>query len=151
MTDDGAVTPPTRLRNLAQWQVSKIGTLGARLTARRMPLGGRTDFAVLASLEEYGPLSQAEVGRRLGLDRNDVNVVVNRLQQSGLVERQPDAADRRRNSITITAEGAEHLDALQSHADAVMDELLDGLSAREREQLTTLLSKVLESHAPQPA
>lgn len=145
------VQPPARLRGLASWQTSKVATLGARLTARRMPLGARADFAVLAALEEYGPLSQADLGRRLGLDRNDVNGVLNRLQVAGHVDRQPDPADGRRNVVTATDAGRHHLDDLQRHADAVQDELLTGLDPAERHQLQTLLGKLLDSHQPQPA
>jgi DNA-binding MarR family transcriptional regulator len=148
---DHTVRPPERLRALASWQANKVATLGARLTARRMPLGARSDFAVLAALEEYGPLSQAEIGRRLGLDRNDVNAVVSRLEGHRQVDRKPDAADRRRNVVTLTDLGRRHLGDLQEHADAVQDELLAGLDAEERRQLRNLLDKVLGSHQPQPA
>jgi MarR family transcriptional regulator, lower aerobic nicotinate degradation pathway regulator len=148
---DQVIQPPARLRGLASWQASKVSTLGARLNAPRMPAGGRADFAVLAALEEYGPLSQAELGRRLGLDRNDVNAVINRLQPSHYVDRQTDPADRRRNVVTLTVTGQQHLDALQLHADAVQDELLQGLDASERQQLHSLLAKLLNSHKAQPA
>lgn len=152
MTDtDDVVQAPTRLRGLVSWQASKASTLGARLTARRMPLGARADFAVLAALEEYGSLSQAELGRRLGLDRNDVNAVLNRLQTQHHVDRQADLADRRRNVVTLTDTGRHHLEELQQHADAVQDELLQGLDATERHQLHFLLAKLLDSHKPQPA
>ena len=143
--------PPARLRGLASWQASKISTLGARLTARRMPLGARGDFAVLAALEEYGALSQAEIGRRLGLDRNDVNGILNRLESGRQADRQADPADRRRNVVTLTAAGRQNLEELQQHADAVQDELLAGLDAAERQQLHSLLAKLLSSHQPQPA
>jgi len=148
---DHAVQPPARLRGLASWQASKTSTLGARLTARRMPLSARTDFAVLAALEEYGALSQAEIGRRLGLDRNDVNGVLNRLESRHQADRQTDPADRRRNVVTITPAGRRHLEELQQHADAVQDELLAGLDAAERRQLHALLAKLLDGHRPQPA
>lgn len=148
---DSPLQPPARLRGLASWQASKVSTLGARLTARRIPLGARADFAVLAALEEYGPLSQAEIGRRLGLDRNDVNGILNRLQTGHLVDRQPDPADRRRNVVTLTDAGRGHLEELQEHADAVQDELLAGLDAPERRQLHALMAKLLDSHQPQPA
>lgn len=143
--------PPARLRGLASWQASKVSTLGARLTAHRMPLGARADFAVLAALEEYGSLSQAELGRRLGLDRNDVNGILNRLGDAHQVDRQPDPADRRRNVVTLTAAGLRQLEELQRHADAVQDELLAGLDAKERRHLHALLAKLLDSHQPQPA
>ncbi|MFY9928319.1 MAG: MarR family transcriptional regulator [Streptosporangiaceae bacterium] len=152
MTDMGSpLQPPARLRGLVSWQASKISTLGARLTARRMPLGARGDFAVLAALEEYGALSQAEIGRRLGLDRNDVNGILNRLESGRQVDRQADPADRRRNVVTLTATGRQNLEELQQHADAVQDELLAGLDAAERQQLHSLLGKLLSSRQPQPA
>src|SRR6187549_522519 len=132
--DDGS-QPPARLRGLATWQVSKASTVGARLDARRLPLSARSDFAVLAALDEYGSLSQAELGRRLGLDRNDINAVVNRLRPAGYIDQAPDPADRRRNTVTITRDGLLHLDDLQSHADAVKNELLQGLNEAERRQL----------------
>ncbi|MGH3417385.1 MAG: MarR family winged helix-turn-helix transcriptional regulator [Actinocrinis sp.] len=145
------VQPPARLRGLASWQVSKASTLGARLFARRMPLGARTDFAVLAALEEYGPLSQADIGRRLGLDRNDVNGVLTRLDDGGRVDRQPDPADRRRNVVTSTDAGTQYLDELQRYADAVQDELLTALTPAERRHLQALLGKLLDGHNAQPA
>jgi len=150
MTADG-LQPPARLRALTSWQVSKLSTLGARLSARRLPLSARTDFAVLAALEEYGELSQADLGRRLGLDRNDVNAVVNRLQASRCVTRQVDPADRRRNVVGLTDTGRTHLDEVQLHADAVQDELLRGLDADEKRQLHSLLTKLLASHNTQSA
>jgi DNA-binding MarR family transcriptional regulator len=149
--DDQGIRPPARLRALASWQTGKVATLGARLTAPRMPLGGRADFAVLAALDEYGPLSQAELGRRLGLDRNNINVILNRLQPTLDVEREPDPADRRRNVVTLTEAGRHHLEELQQHADAVQDELLRGLDPDERRQLQSLLAKLLDSHKAQPA
>jgi MarR family transcriptional regulator, lower aerobic nicotinate degradation pathway regulator len=148
---DDAIQPPARLRELVTWQASKASTLGARLFARRLPLGARADFAVLAALEEYGALSQAEIGRRLGLDRNDVNGILNRLENGHQVGRQSDPADRRRNVVTLTGDGRRYLEDIQRSTDAVQDELLAGLDAAEREQLHALLAKLLDSHQPQPA
>lgn len=146
-----SIRPPARLQTLTSWQVSKVSTLAARLTALRMPLGARTDSAVLAALEEYGPLSQADIGRRLGLDRNDVNAVLNRLQTAARISRCADPSDRRRNIIGITAAGGSYLEEILRHADEVQHELLAGLTPTERQQLNALLAKLLHSHAPQPA
>src|SRR6478752_7540549 len=100
MLDD--VRPPVALRHLVSWQAGRLATIGARLTAQRMPLEARSDFAVLACLDEAGPLSQADLGRILGLDRNNVNGIVVRLDAAALVIREPDPGDRRRNVVTIT-------------------------------------------------
>jgi DNA-binding MarR family transcriptional regulator len=148
--DDG-LQPPARLRRLTSWQANKASILGARMTARHMPLTARSDFAVLATLEEYGALSQADLGRRLGLDRNDVSGIVTRLESGRHVDRQADPANRRRNVVTLTASGKRYLEQIQQHADAAQDELLAGLSTTERQQLNKLLAKLLNSHGAQPA
>ncbi|MEV4345017.1 MarR family winged helix-turn-helix transcriptional regulator [Actinoplanes sp. NPDC049596] len=148
MTDPGA---PALLRRLASWQTGRVSTLGARFTAARMPLEARSDFAVLAALQEYGELSQAELGRRLGLDRNNVNGIVTRLDQHGHIERRADPADRRRNIVAATESGLRRLRELDALALDVQDELLAALDDGEREQLRSLLDKVLASHPAQPA
>jgi DNA-binding MarR family transcriptional regulator len=150
-TGDDGVQPPARLRRLTSWQANKVSILGARMTARHMPLTARSDFAVLAALEEYGALSQADLGRRLGLDRNDVSGIVTRLESDRHVDRQVDPANRRRNVVTLTTSGKRYLEDIQQHADAAQDELLTGLSTTERQQLNELLAKLLNGHRAQPA
>lgn len=149
MSDDPR--PPLALRSLVSWQAARVATIGTRLTAVRMPLEARSDFAVLSALQEYGPLSQADIGRILGLDRNNVNGIVVRLEADESVRRSSDPADRRRNIVTITAGGAERLDDLRTQADAVQDELLAALSPTDRNNLIRLLGEVLAAHPAQPA
>src|SRR3954469_11384598 len=111
-------TPPLALRTLVSWQAGRLATLGARLTASRMPLEVRSDYAVLSALDENGPLSQADIGRVLGLDRNNVNGIVVRVEGQGSVSREPGPTDRRRNVVTITSAGRVTLGEIQAHADA---------------------------------
>jgi DNA-binding MarR family transcriptional regulator len=148
---DDDLRPPARLRALTSWQANKVSTIGARMTARHMPLTARSDFAVLAALEEFGALSQADLGRRLGLDRNDVSGIVTRLQAGGHIDRQADPGDRRRNLVSINQAGRRYLEEIQRGADKAQGELLSGLDADERRQLHALLAKALEAHKPEPA
>lgn len=148
---DDDLKPPARLRALTSWQANKLSAIGARLTARRMPLTARSDFAVLAALEEYGALSQADLGRRLGLDRNDVSGIVTRLEAGGHIDRQADPGDRRRNRVTVNGSGMRYLEEIQLNADEAQAELLSGLNAAERRQLHALLAKTLQAHRQEPA
>lgn len=149
MPDD--FRPPLALRRLVSWQASRVATIGTRLTATRMPLEARSDFAVLSALKEYGPLSQADIGRVLGLDRNNVNGIVVRLEADGSLRRSPDPGDRRRNIVAVTQSGAERLTELKGQAVAVQDELLAALSPADRDTLVRLLDEVLAAHPAQPA
>ncbi|WP_218043594.1 MarR family winged helix-turn-helix transcriptional regulator [Paramicrobacterium fandaimingii] len=116
-----------------------------------MPLQARAEFAVLAALEECGPLSQADLGRRLGLDRNNVNDIVGRLHTTSRVIRSIDPADRRRNTVAMTEEGRLYLDELQAVTDQVQAELTEALSNDERAQLRALLEKLLSFHPTLPS
>ena len=151
MNTDDEMRPPARLRALTSWQANKVSVLGARMTAQHMPLTSRADFAVLAALEEFGELSQADLGRRLGLDRNEVSGIVTRLHRDHRLDRHVDPDNRRRNVVTLTASGRRYLDEIQQHADTAQDELLAGLTPAERRQLNELLAKLLGSHRPQSA
>src|ERR671928_478678 len=52
-------------------------------------------YAVLAALEEAGPMSQADLGRRVWIDRSDLHAIINELESEGLVARVRDERDRR--------------------------------------------------------
>ncbi|MCX7521398.1 MarR family transcriptional regulator [Microbacterium sp. STN6] len=150
MADNDATQPPARLRALLSWQVNKADIVGTRLTGARIPATGRADFAVLAALEEYGPISQADLGRRLGLDRNRINGITTRLDDNAHISRTTDPADRRRNVVTITPSGRRYLEELQAATDVAQAELAMKLSAAESEQLQKLLEKLLDAHPGLP-
>ncbi len=150
MADHDMTRPPARLRALLSWQANKADIIGTRLTGARMPATGRADFAVLAALEEYGAISQADLGRRLGLDRNRINGITTRLDDNAHIIRTTDPADRRRNTVTITPSGQRYLEELQAATDVAQAELAVNLSAAESDQLRKLLAKLLEAHPGLP-
>ena len=108
--------------------------------------GRRYHYALLAALEEFGPASQAELGRRCSIDRSYVVETVNELADKDFVVRAPAPADRRRNIITITLAGERELERIAMTLDVAQDKLLAPLSPAERTQLTHLMARVLEYH-----
>jgi DNA-binding MarR family transcriptional regulator len=104
---------------------------------------------VLASLQEFGPGSQATLSRRTGIFRSDMVGVLNELSERDFVERAADPDDRRRNVITITAQGRRHLRRLDKTLDDLHEELLAPLTFAEMDQLVDLLARLLDHHAQQ--
>jgi DNA-binding MarR family transcriptional regulator len=104
-------------------------------------------FRLLAALAEFGPASQVSLGRRAQLDRSDVAAAVSELAGRKLVRRAADQTDHRRNIITITASGQAHLRRLDTLLADVQDTLLAPLSPGERQELTAMLTRVLDYHA----
>ncbi len=99
-------------------------------------------FRLLAALDQYGPLSQAELGRHTDIDRSDVVAVLNDLVARGCARRAPDHVDRRRNVVTITRRGAAMLQRLDAVLDDVQDAVLAPLTASERGTFVRLLAKL---------
>ncbi|WP_327290256.1 MarR family winged helix-turn-helix transcriptional regulator [Streptomyces sp. NBC_01198] len=145
---DSSRPAPERLRTLASRLLAFAATQGDRLVGDRLAAVGarKWHYAVLASLQEYGPASQAELSRRAGIYRSDMVAVLNELADGGYVERTPDHADKRRNVITITDDGRRRLDRLQGLIAAGEGELLVPLSAAERDELVRLLTLVVDHH-----
>ena len=70
------------------------------------PLGIDTrEWALLNCLTEERGYSQGEVAQRLAIDRTTMVALVDELESKGLVARELDLADRRRNRVELTVEG----------------------------------------------
>jgi DNA-binding MarR family transcriptional regulator len=140
---------PERLRNAPSWLINLVSTHSHRLVGAGFAAAGARGYhyRLLAALAEYGPSSQATLGRHTGIDRSDVVAALNELAAKGLVDRSPDPSDRRRNIITLTPDGSRHLRELDDVLAGIQDELLAPLAPAEREQLTGLLTRLADHHA----
>ena len=136
--------PPARLRRLPSWLTAQAARRSQRLVEEGLAQEGarRQHFVVLTSLAEQGPASQADLGRRLWIDRSDLHTILNELEDTGQVARERDQTDRRRNVVVLTRAGRAALTRLDKRVDAAQDALLAPLSASERRELRRLLERV---------
>lgn len=140
---------PARLRSMPSWLLNQVALPAQRIVAEALGSIGarRPHYSVLSALEEFGPASQAALGRRCGIDRSDIVALVNELSADGRVERTPDPDDRRRNVIAITDAGREFLSQLDRLLKVAQDDLLAPLSGPERAELARLLDTLLAHHS----
>ena len=77
--------PPLRLRALPSWLAAQMARRAQRLVEETLAHEGarRQHFVVLTSLAEQGPASQADLGRRLWIDRSDLHAILNELESRG--------------------------------------------------------------------
>ncbi|MFC7384755.1 MarR family winged helix-turn-helix transcriptional regulator [Sphaerisporangium rhizosphaerae] len=136
---------PARLRRKPSWLINRASARAHRLIKETMAAAGghAYHFAILAALEEFGPDSQVQIGQRCGIDQSDMHTMLNELVEQGHVARAPDPADRRRNLVTLTAAGRRRLEDLDATLTGVQHDILDALSATERDTLTGLLTRIL--------
>jgi DNA-binding MarR family transcriptional regulator len=139
------VDAPNRLQQLPSWLLSEAARRGHQLVSDGFAEEGlrKPHFTVLVTLDEIGPASQAELGRRLWIDRKNMVAVINDLEAAGFVERTVDEQDRRRNAVRLTTAGTAALKRLNARADAAQGELLADLSEAQRRDLVRLLKRVV--------
>ncbi len=139
---------PASWKSLPSWLLTQTAGYAHRLVADGFSSVGARGYhyRLLATLEEFGPASQAALGRRSGIHVSDMVATINELAGRKLVKRAPDPSDRRRNIISLTAAGKRQLRRLEKQLAETQDELLAPLSPEERQQLTGLLSRLLDHH-----
>ncbi|WP_433320171.1 MarR family winged helix-turn-helix transcriptional regulator [Micromonospora sp. CA-269861] len=147
--DHAAPQSPAGLSTAPSWLLNQTAAHAARMLSEGFAAHDLRGYhyRLLATLAEDGPASQADLGRRCGIDRSDVVAAINELAGRGLVVRAPDPADRRRNVISATDAGVDEARRMGATVERVQRELLAPLSSTEREQLTRLLTRLLQHHS----
>jgi DNA-binding MarR family transcriptional regulator len=101
-------------------------------------------YLALHYLEPDG-LPQQQLSEVLCVDANNTVLLLNELEDAGLVRRERDPADRRRHRVRLTETGAERLAAARRRRETLEDEVLAALDDDERLELHRLLAKALPS------
>jgi MarR family transcriptional regulator, lower aerobic nicotinate degradation pathway regulator len=139
--------PPSLLAHVAYLagQVSKYGRRQLEVAVKEHELA-LIQHAVLAALDDLGPLSQQQLADSLDFDKSHLVAHLDRLEERDLLERTRDPLDRRRNQLELTNSGKALLDELQKVASRSEQGLLDALSAAERRTLVSLLRRVVDAN-----
>lgn len=138
-------TPPQRLLDTPTWLVTHAATLASRLSRQAFATvnAGRYEYALLCALAEFGPCSQAELGARLGINKKDVAERTRDLVDEQFATRSEDPSDPRRNIVEITKQGTHRLHEIEMAVACAQDELLQGLTPDEADELKALLRRLL--------
>jgi DNA-binding MarR family transcriptional regulator len=141
---------PAALRGRTSFVLIKLAALARQRCAEELATAGLSQHqhAILCCLDEYGPACQKDIAARLGLDGGDIVAFVDGLQQAGLISRERDQRDRRRQILAITAAGRRRLRAVEKRLDAAEPGPLAALAPEQRAQLHAYATEVLAAHAP---
>lgn len=149
---EGPPYAPARIRALPSWLLGRAAAYGHRLVAQALAREGMRmmHHAVLATVAELGPVSQAELGRTLRVDPKDMTAIVHDLDEKGLVIRTPAPADRRKNAISISSAGIRLLRRTEKLGEEANAELTATLTPAERDQLIGLLTRIVARSGETP-
>ena len=104
-------------------------------------------YAILNALLQDPGEDQVTLARKVAFDAATFGSVITRLEARGWVRREPDAADRRRKLLWVTEAGAAAAQVMRRSVAKVQQRILAPLAPAEREQLVTLLDRLVAGHA----
>jgi DNA-binding MarR family transcriptional regulator len=103
-------------------------------------------FDLLAQLERAPDgMTLGEVSKRMMVSNGNITGLVERLMESGHLERRPLATDRRVQLISLTPAGREEFAAMAEAHENWIAEMFAGISMRDIEALLKLLEKLKRS------
>lgn len=106
-------------------------------------------FDLMAQLERAPQgMTLGEMSKRMMVSNGNVTGLVERLVESGHLERTPLATDRRVQVVTLTVAGREAFAVMAQAHEAWIAELFAGLAPAEIEGLLAMLGKLKASVAP---
>jgi DNA-binding MarR family transcriptional regulator len=99
-------------------------------------------YALLKALIEDDGQSQRQLSAQLGIHRNVMVAVVDKLERQGLVKRMPHPGDRRAFAVTLTDKARDLLPKLDAQGRAQEDEITASLSDAERDAVRQQLQQM---------
>ena len=99
---------------------------------------------VLAMLHDNGCMTVSEISRRLGIAKPNITPLVDRMLESGFVERKRNEEDRRRVDISICPIGVQQLSKIRAKMRDLVGNWASSLSNAELRTLNTSLRNITE-------
>lgn len=130
------MTTTAVLRRFNRTYTQRIGALEESFLGLGVPLGAAR---LVFEIGEDGA-GVRELRARLGLDSGQLARQLRRLEDAGLIALEPDPADRRRRTATLTARGRGFLDRLEQRSEELATRLVEPLTERQRQRLTEALA-----------
>ncbi|MDT5006437.1 MAG: hypothetical protein QOJ24_3613 [Mycobacterium sp.] len=134
-----SVSTVSEIRGFNRFYTRILGLLRPKLAGSAF---GLTEARVLFELAHVDQMEVAELRRVLDLDAGYLSRILSRFISDGLVEREPSAADARRQLVRLTGAGQlafRETDTLQ--ADAI-DRLVEPLDENQRNELVTAMGRI---------
>lgn len=133
--------------------VNHLAKAFARALAERLAAHGASvgQWAVLVFLWARDGQSQGELSRNVAIEDATMVRTIDRMERDGLVRRVRNARDRRRINIFLTDEGRSLRDSLVPCAIAVNEAATRQFTDAEKQQLSDLLRRMIESLESTPA
>jgi len=104
----------------------------------------KPQYAVMRVIAEHPAIEQVSLMDAAVSTKATMAEMLSRMEKRGLVLREHDPSDKRRRFVYLTEEGKRLLEKSRPVGDSVDAVFLNKLSAKEREQFSLLVSKMMK-------
>jgi DNA-binding MarR family transcriptional regulator len=101
----------------------------------------RALFPLLARIGRFGPIGVVDLADRVGRDHTTISRQMAKLEELGLIERRPSAADGRVREAIVSEKGQAMVDALNAARQRLANRILASWTNAELDTLRTLLRR----------
>jgi DNA-binding MarR family transcriptional regulator len=132
--------------------VAQVGAHAAMRFAERLSALDLTPphAGILRFVNASGGISQQALAGHLRILPSRLVILIDELEERGVLERRADPADRRSYALHLTAKGRDTMKAIGRVARDHQDALLASLSPEERDLLASLLLRVADQQGLRP-
>jgi MarR family 2-MHQ and catechol resistance regulon transcriptional repressor len=130
---------------LGMWvKLARAASTFGKLTSVNIKSFGLTEpqFSVLECLGHLGPLTSGELSKKMLVSGGNTTVVVDNLENAGLVERIHSKNDRRTIYVQLTDKGKKLFDEIFAQHAWYVSKIASVLTEQEQEKLALLLKKL---------
>jgi len=101
-------------------------------------------YHVLKVLKKRGELPMSKISSRIHISKSNMTLLIDKLEEKGLVERIPDKKDRRVINIVLTEKGNNLLTNLRKYSNNEIKKNLSVLSTEDQEKLYDSVENIKE-------
>ena len=118
--------------------ILKAQSTFAKAAGRNMMTG---QWAVMAIIRDNPGRTQTAIAEAAGLDRSSLVPILNQLEKSGFIVREPVVDDRRAHAVRMTDKGLAELSGLDAEVQIIEEKVVHGLGAQDHALLIDLLKQ----------
>jgi MarR family transcriptional regulator, 2-MHQ and catechol-resistance regulon repressor len=126
---------------LLLWKASKAVEAQAQRSVKATGLC-LSDFGVMEALLHKGPLPISALGKKVLLSSGSMTAAIDRLERSGLVDREATSTDRRARIVHLTEGGSKLIRKVFAEHERDMERVFSRLDKPERRAIANLLRKL---------
>ena len=136
------------MRRIAAPLVRRLQQVCLSMVAEALENSGlvQLEYALLVFIDDVPGISQNTLSDALGIDRNNVSLIADKLEARGLLKRAVSGDDRRARQLTITPAGAKLWRRYRDRIKQANDRILSSLKPHEKDLFLDMLVRVVDAN-----